>query len=181
MWSGFLSWLEVNQVGNLADFATLLLIFVGFWRSIWAINKSRTAAEASKVAAEQAEKAAVLARDAVLTFDAIVDFSSVISVLEEIKRAHRHGHNIGLPERYASTRKLLIAIKSANPDLVRLHGQRLQVVITNLADMEKSVEKMIETNQNLKATRFNSIIMDDIDSLVEVLGEWKRAKLEGAA
>jgi len=65
----------------------------------------------SRKAAEVAKEAAQKAVGSIRTFEAVVDLSSIIGMLEEIKRSQRSSQWALLPDRYASLRKTLIGLR----------------------------------------------------------------------
>lgn len=89
-----LPWLKDHELaGTWADVSGFLIAIFGFAATLWNVSSS-------KHAAIKAQEAAQAARDSIRRFDTIVDFSTAIAVLEDIKRAHReNGLSPGLPER----------------------------------------------------------------------------------
>jgi hypothetical protein len=169
LWAEFLSWLEANRVGDLTGIVGIAISLIGFGLTALGVMRSRRAAE-------RAEEAARAARDSIQLFDTVVDFSAAISILEEIKRAHRHELWVLLPDRYAAIRKLLISLRTSNVDLSNDQKSAIQSVLVNLHDIERAVERGLQNPSNLKAAKFNSLLSDDIDNLVTVLAELKAAK-----
>jgi hypothetical protein len=79
---GFLSWAVDNHIGDLASIAGLIVSIVGFLITIYNVMRSRKAAERAKEAAQKAVSS-------IRSFEAVVDLSSIIGMLEEIKRTQR--------------------------------------------------------------------------------------------
>jgi hypothetical protein len=135
-----------------------------FWTWRGRVRKSKNAA----VAAQQAAQAT---RDSIRLYETIVDFSTAIAVLEEIKRLHREtGITSTLPDRYATIRKQLIVLRSSSG--VELTDDQLAVIqnaVTNLSSMEGHIEKALANKGDFPVAKFNSLISRDIDNLVDVL------------
>lgn len=110
MWLSFLNFLKDNQIGDLTGILGLFISFIGFSVTLIGVFKS-------KASSERAEKAAKSARDHIIFFDTVVDFTSAITILEEIKRHHRQEQWVLLLDRYSMIRKLLISLKASNVDL----------------------------------------------------------------
>ncbi|MCK1454356.1 hypothetical protein IVB36_26675 [Bradyrhizobium sp. 35] len=159
-----LAWLKARDLaGTWADVSGFLIAIVGFGATLVGVRKSKNAA----IAAQQAAQAT---RDSIRLLETIVDFSTAIAVLEEIKRAHRETGTSGtLPERYATIRKQLIVLKGSK---VKLSDDQLAVIqnaVANLSTMENHIERALSNKTALPVAKFNSIISRDIDKLVDVL------------
>jgi hypothetical protein len=159
-----LTWLKERELATTwADVSGFLIAIFGFAATLWNVSRSKTAAL-------KAQEAAQAARDSIRRFDTIVDFSTAIAVLEDIKRAHRDmGMSPVLPERYASIRKQLIVLRAASADLSDDHRSVIQDAIANLSAMEAHVDKAITSKSELSVAKFNSLLSRDIDKLVDIL------------
>jgi hypothetical protein len=159
-----LAWLKTHDLaGTWADVSGFLIAIFGFAATLVGVRKSKNAA----VAAQQAAQAT---RDSIRLYETIVDFSTAIAVLEEIKRAHREGITSTLPDRYATIRKQLIVLRSSSG--VELTDDQLAVIqnaVTNLSSMEDRIEKALSNKGDVPVAKFNSLISRDIDNLVDVL------------
>jgi hypothetical protein len=162
------SWISENHIGDWASVAGVLISIIGFAVTLVSVFKARTAAS-------RAEAAAKSTRDAIRLFDAIVDFSSAITILEQIKRAHRQQEWVLLPDRYAELRKILIAARTKNESLTAEHKTAIQDTITSLRTMESLVERNMQNPGTLKVTKFNGVVSKHIDTLVAVLAELRAA------
>jgi hypothetical protein len=141
----------------------LLVSFFGFGFTIWGVLRSKAAAEAAKTAALQTQKD-------LKHLDTIMDFSTAITIMEEIKRHHRSGNWQILPDRYSALRQKLISIKSNHADISEIHALALQSAIQDFSDMEKDVERALMRNvKPTKVSRFNEIVSNQIDALNVVL------------
>lgn len=168
----FLSWVEVQRLGDLASMAGLLVSVVGFALTIWGVMRS-------KGAAERAEQAAAETRQTIRLLDTVVDFTTAIGALEEIKRLHRTANWPLLPERYTTIRRLLVTLRTTNPHMTSNQRNVVQSALANLIVIENLVEKGLVNPGSLNAAKFNSSISNDIDNLLAVLTELKMAKAGG--
>jgi hypothetical protein len=149
LWASFLSWAAGNHIGDLASIVGLLVSIVGFLVTIYNVVRSRKAAEVAKEAAQNAI-------GSIRTFEAVVDLSSIIGMLEEIKRSQRSHQWALLPDRYASLRKTLISLRQSH-DLAERHSTVIQSTIVNLRDIEDAVEKALPGAPTKSYPRFNAL------------------------
>jgi hypothetical protein len=162
--------MEVNRIGDLSGIVGVAISLIGFAATVTGVVRS-------KRAAERAEEAARAAKDSIRMFDTVVDFAAAISVLEEIKRAHRQQQWPLLPDRYSTIRKTLISIRANGNDLSDDHKTVIQNALVNLSSIEKAVERGLEDPSSLKPARFNSLLSNDIDNLMTVLVQLKTTKV----
>lgn len=170
MWSDILSWEVSNHVGDLASIAGVMISVVGFIATLRNVVSSRAAAE-------RAELAAKAARDSIKLFDVAVDFSSAISILDEIKRLHRIHQWASLPERYSAVRKILITIKVSQPDLSDYQKDTIQKALTNVSGLEQAVEKAMVAGSQLNMQKLNAMISKNADQLHEIFVELRSTKV----
>ena len=171
-WHLLLGWITDHHIGDLASVAGVAISVIGFLVTIIGVFKSQGAAE-------RAEQAAKETRESIRLLDSVVDFSSAISTLEEIKRMHRQGNWALLPDRYATIRKLLIALRNSGEALTDAQGAVIQSALVNLRSIEAQVERSLRNADTLKPARFNALISDDVDNLVAVLTQLKSSKVGG--
>jgi hypothetical protein len=142
---------------------------LGLALTFWQVWQAKSAAQASKEAAEST-------KDSIRIFDTIVDFSSVINVLEDIKRMHRQPNRHLLLERYSSARKMLITIKSAGMISGVDHHTVLQSAISSISLFEKELEKTKADPPVMDTPRYNALVSKNIDSLLGILLEIKQSR-----
>jgi hypothetical protein len=159
-----LNWLKTHDLaGTWADVSGFLIAIFGFAATLVGVQKSKNAAVA-------AQHAAQATRDSIRLLETIVDFSTAIAVLEDIKRAHREtGISSTLPERYAAIRKQLIVLKASGVKLSDVQLAVIQSAVANLSSMEDHIEKALANKGVFPVAKFNSLISRDIDKLVDVL------------
>jgi hypothetical protein len=166
----FLNWLKTNNLASTwSDVSGFVIAIVGFSATLIGVFRS-------KRAAVLAQQAAQSARDSIRLFDAITNFSTAISILEEIRRIHRQndpGALLGLPDRYSTIRKHLILLRASPMVLDDAQHAAIQNALVNLADIEKRVERALASKNAINPAKINAIISDDIDNLLVVLTELK--------
>lgn len=166
----FLDWAKTNNLASTwSDVFGLFIAIVGFTATLYGVFRS-------KRAALLAQEAAQSARDSIRLFDAITNFSTAISILEEIRRTHRQNDPTGfaaLPDRYAAIRKHLILLRASPMALDDDQHAAIQNALVNLADIEKRVEKALAGKIPINSARINGIISGDIDNLLTVLTKLK--------
>lgn len=150
---------------NLGDYASivgLLITIVGFIYTLINVIKTRRASI-------NAEKIALQVRADISKLDTVSLISTVISVMDEIKRLHRQGAWEILPERYSSIKKSLISIKSTYPELPLEHKKIIQSAISNFSSIEKQVETAIyQKTIPCDVDKLNILISRQVDKLQEI-------------
>lgn len=160
-----LAWFD--RWGGAASIAGLVVSLIGFGITIYAVLKSKSA---SQRAAEAVDRVRAL-----LTFSAAVaDVSAAVTSMQEIKRLHRVRAWAILPDRYASLRERLIAIRAANTSIDDAGLIAIRGAEERLADLERRVDKALaEGREPARVTKFNEIVAADLDRLHEVLTSLK--------
>jgi hypothetical protein len=125
------------QWGDIASVAGFLLSVVGFAITIFGVWRAKSAAE-------QAQQAAVAARESIAHYDAITDLSSVMALMEEIKRHQRQGAWQILPDKYAEVKRRLVAVRESHAQLSQAQRQTLREAITTFSESERLVERWME-------------------------------------
>ena len=168
-YSQFLTWMEVNRIGDFAGLAGVAVSLIGFTITVFGVLRSKNAAE-------RAEEAAKGARDTIRLMDTVVDFTSVIATLDEVKRLHRSSDWTLLLHRYATIRRLLVTARAANTRLTHTQQAAIQSALSNLVVLENNVEKALVSATTPNAAKVNLSISSDIDNLLTVLTELKISK-----
>lgn len=176
MFGALTTWLRETGISDAAAVADLVISLIGFGATLYAVFKSKSAAE-------RAARAAKAARDSIRMFETIVDFSAGIAILDEIKRLHRlDDAKHLLPERYALVRKLLIQLRHADVEMTNDQNSVVQNALANVREIEKQIDRSLRTaNSSLKPSKFNSIISNDIDGLLAVLTQLKAQSNGGSS
>jgi hypothetical protein len=130
--------------------------------TLWNVWRSRSAAERAEIAANDA-------RRMIRSYETVAEFSSTITLMEEIKRLHRSRQLEMLPDRYAALRKALIGVRRLAPSIRDSQDVILQTAITTLATIENTIEKSIHGGSHPDYVRLNRLLSRDIDALHEVL------------
>jgi hypothetical protein len=156
-----LAWLREHDLASTwADVSGFLIAIGGFAATLWNVRKSRNAAV-------KAQEAAQAARDSIRLFETVVDFSTVIALLEEIKRAHRETGVSKVP--YSAIRKQLVVLRASSVPLSNEQNTVIQNAIANLRTMEKHIENALANRTDFPVAKYNALFSRDIDELVGVL------------
>ncbi|MGD9616871.1 MAG: hypothetical protein AB7H90_17305 [Alphaproteobacteria bacterium] len=163
-----MQWIVENRIGDLASIAGVFITIVGFLVTLWNVWRSRSAAERAEMAANEA-------RRMIRSYETVAEFSSAITLMEEIKRLHRSRQLEMLPDRYAALRKALIGVRRLAPSIRDSQDVILQTAITTLATIEDTIEKSIHGGSLPDYARLNRLLSRDIDALHGVLIDIKAA------
>ncbi len=155
------------NLGDLASFLGLLVSLVGFGFTLLQLKRTKAVAQAARDAANATQ-------ENLRNLDTIMDFSSVITMMEEIKRHHRGKNWYILPDRYSELRKKLVAIKATYTTLSAQQQIILQNAVVQFKSMEETVEKTLSKDLiPPNFAKFNVTVSSEIDKLNEVLVEMK--------
>jgi hypothetical protein len=153
------------RLGDFASFLGLLVSLVGFGFTLLQLHRTKAVAEAAKNAANQTQ-------EKLRNFDTVMDFSSVITMMEDIKRHHRGNNWYILPDRYSALRIKLVAIKTTYTNLTDNQQTVLQSAIQQFKSMEGTVERALaRKSAPANFPKLNEIVSNEIDKLNEVLTE----------
>ena len=169
MWSKFLDWLATNRIGDLSGVVGLCISVIGFLVTLVGVVRSRKSAE-------KAAKAAADARESIREFETVVEFAEAISLLEEIRRAHRQEQWALLPDRHAAIRKRLLSLKASRSQLSETHLAAVQNALVNITNIEQVVERGLQNSGTLRPARFNAILSGDVDDLFIALNQLKMSR-----
>jgi hypothetical protein len=164
--------LATYHAGEFASVLGLAVSIIGFLVTVIGVWRSKNAAQ-------RAEEAAERTRETMTAMQSIVDLSSVLAALTELKSLHRASAWGLLLDRYGSLRVKLIAVRTSRPQLSEDQRAILQGTIQHLADLEKIVDRALASSKlpgNIP--RLTSIISDQIDKLTELLVQVHREELE---
>jgi hypothetical protein len=103
--------------------------------------------------------------------NAIQELNDAIRSLQDIRRLHRYQVWELLPDRYASLRQDLIAIKGRTPSLTQSHKDSIQGAIQQLSIMEGQVESAIAGQGAPQVQQINKAVSRQIDRLAILLVE----------
>jgi hypothetical protein len=160
--------LQARPWGDIASIVGLLVSLIGFVITI-------RVAWRSKKAAELAQEEVAKIRSELIRSMTIVDFASAVMAMDEIKRLHRDGAWNILPARYTALRRMLIAIRSANPGLNEVYQTVIQRALQQFRSIEHVVERALAMQQPpADPARLNRIVSDQIDALSEILETMKQ-------
>jgi len=100
----------------------------------------------------------------------VIDFSSALSTMEDIKIFHRKNAWEILPAKYSSLRSILITVRESNPDMSSENKNIIQSAISTLSNTENIIEQTIQSNiPPTDIPRLNRTISTHIDRLRPIL------------
>ena len=103
-------------------------------------------------------------------FDTVSEISATAKILEEMMRLSRKGAWELMPDRCATVRTSLIAIRSGNPDFPSQLQKWLQSAVTQFKSIENQIESVVAGEDLPPAVPlFNARISEMKDHLNEIL------------
>jgi hypothetical protein len=155
---------RIYQLGDIASIFGLVVTIFGFLFTLVGVWKSKSAAEAAELAAQNVE-------EELRQMNAIQGLSLAIKSLEEIKALHRLPAWTVLPSRYTSLKLDLIAIRGRAPNLTESQKASIQGVITQLSTIEGQVESKLAGSDAPGAAQLNEVVSEQIEKIAVVLVE----------
>jgi hypothetical protein len=156
----------IGLAGLIVGIIGVVISVIGFLYTLHQVKKTKNAAEASK-------EAALETKDKIRNLDSVIDFSTVLTIIEEIKRHQRGGNWVVLPDRYSALRSKLVAIKSQCPGITDLQKSVLQGAITQFKNIEGKIDVALTDHSTPDVTKLNRLVSAEFDRLNEVLLELK--------
>lgn len=142
-----------------------------------AIYEARRARKASL----NAQEAAQAARDASLRSAAVIDLSSTIKALGEIKSLHRAAAIDVLPPRYEALRHSIAALRQRKAFDDPKIQKTMQSLVSKLAGVEKILDQGVTLDEfKIQVPRLNALItksMDEMQALMVAVAHEEAAKL----
>ncbi len=159
-----LKFMDSYKLGDFASILGLIISLFGFGVTIFAVFRSKEAAERAAAVVETVRKD-------LRKSETVADFASALAVMAEIKRLHRQHSLQLLPDRYSSLRKSLISIRSSNPILTDSDKKIIQSSITQFSSIELRIDEHLLKNAStdLNFSKINGIVSKQIDKIQEVL------------
>ena len=156
-----------NHLGELISLLGLLISVFGFSFTIWQVMRSKSAADAAKRATVETQKS-------IKELDIVIEFSSALTMMEEIKDRHRKFQWESLPTKYSLLRQKLISIKSNTPNLKAEESARLQESIQQFSSLERKIDDSLVKQSSPNLGKFNNVVNDQIDALTEMLSQIRK-------
>lgn len=160
-----MSWFEIYSAVGTA------ITLLGFAITIYQLYLTKAEAGMATTAARLAENAANKAVDELRRFEAVVDFTSVISVMQEVRRLQRDRVWAALPERYSEARSLLISARQAAKDLSDAQRTKIQGAIVDFRDMETLIQTANGEFNELPADEMTKRLLENIDEIIDIFHE----------
>jgi len=102
--------------------------------------------------------------------NSVIDFSSALSTMEDIKEFHRKNAWDILPAKYSVLRSTLITVRETNPSMSEENKKTIQDAITVLRNTEGMIEKILQNRtEPPDVPRLNRSISSHIDKLRPLL------------
>jgi hypothetical protein len=155
------------DTGDWLSFVGLVLTIIGFAITFLGVFRAASAAD-------RAQAAVANVREDIQRTNLVATFTAAIAVMDEIKRLHRQRDwdYALLLDRYATIRKALVSVKSANPEMSNHHKTALQSSIQHFTDIEETVEQALATRTDPPdIPRLNRIVAEQADNVQEILAE----------
>jgi hypothetical protein len=135
-----------------------ILSVIGFFVTVVAVLKARSAAES-------AEDAAKKARQALLHFDSIANCSTAVNLMEEIKRLNRANSWDPCLDRLATVQRTLSALKASETSFKEDDLTVIQSAIGQVAEVEAKIEKTRMLGRAPDIARLNEVISKQIEKV----------------
>lgn len=161
--------LAITSTAARLEFWANSLGIVGFGLTIVGFAVTLRQVRRAKDAATQAAEAATTARDTLIRYDALADFSAALTGMAEIQRLHRAGAWEAVQDRYSDSRHKLIAVRAALAPLTEEHAASLQSAIQQLLSIEKTVSRLRSENRLPEVAKLNALLSREVDSLVVLM------------
>lgn len=158
----FDDWLLWTNASGWLGFVGIILTLVGFAITIANVVRSRNAAERAAVAANSAV-------GEVRKLKVITDLSGAISELDGIRRSVRDGQWRDVSDRLSYVRKLLIGVQIQYTTISNEDLEKIKNSVLVFSGVQKDIDKSFVGKTRLSADRINRTLIDEIDSLVEIM------------
>lgn len=130
------------RFGNILNCFSIALTLVAFGLTFLEAKRSRTAAEAARLAVFDVRKD-------IRKINTVASLSRILSIIDEIKRLYRHDVWQILPDRYSTARELLVEIRTGNSLLTQDDQTLLQNIIVHLRTTETQLDDAIRRKDEL--------------------------------
>lgn len=151
-----------GHILEIACIVGLVLIVVGFVLVLSRLRKLEIAAERARAAAERVQ-------EQFLQMNALAGLGGAIGTLDDMKRMHAPM----LPDKYASLKQELIAVRSRIPNLTDQQRSTIQGAIQQITNIEEQVGTAAANGGAPALHRINPVITRQVDQLSEILADLK--------
>ncbi|MBZ0257778.1 hypothetical protein K8I31_17070 [bacterium] len=152
-----------SELGAAASIIGVIITVGGF---IWTLIYAKAAQDAAREAVNEIQQSKT-----------IVDVSTAIQVLEEVRRLHREKAWAILPDRYTVLKKALVVVLSENVDLSEEHKTTLTKIVKHISIVEDQIEQLIECeDKEVDIPMFNRVLSKALDKLNEMLAQLPKAR-----
>ncbi len=158
--------MDGHQIWVLASLVELLVLIGGFALTFWRIGKLERASE-------QARSAAQRLQDQIVKLMAVQELGGAISTIDDLRRSTCLTPVPVLPDRYASLKQDLIAIRGRIPDLTDQQRSKIQGAIQQLTNVQEHVYDAMANGKAPALHRVSEIISRQVDELGRILADLK--------
>ncbi|MBI1389973.1 MAG: hypothetical protein GC154_16150 [bacterium] len=128
-----------------------------------------------------ARKAAESAREEIRRTNTIADFSSAISIIEEIRRLQREQAWRALPDRYTSLIRILLAVLSSELNLNDEEKNAIRTAIQHFRTIEYRIDELLQDDGAvLNIAKINAVLMLQISRIIPILESLKSRRRHDA-
>jgi hypothetical protein len=152
---------------NFSSVTGLVVSTIGFFWTLIIVWKSKTAAQ-------KAEEAALMMKDALLKSESLAGCSTAISLIEEIRTFHRESEWDKSLYRYSRLTPILLSLKADKNSFSEKDMGTIASVIKQVAGCEKEIDKVrMDRKYQVKPDRLNDILSNQVRKLHELLSNLK--------
>ena len=157
----------LGDAGSIASLAGVVVSLLGLSFAIWQLARLRGETKASREASEATRRA--LGRDL-----AIADVSRLNERLQRLKEIHREGNRQRALDSYPEVVELISDIRHRHPSLPLENRANLLRTISDISDIEATVESLdqqigieLARNFNRTLTDFQITLLPELEDLLE--------------
>jgi phosphoglycerate-specific signal transduction histidine kinase len=141
-------------------------MIAGFGLTFWRIAKLERASEKARRAADRLH-------EQILKMNAVYELRGAIATMDDMRRLPHLAPAPLMPEKYASLKQDLIAIRGRISDLTDRQRSAIQGAIQQISNVEEQVHNAIASGNAPALHRINEIISKQVDQLGGLLAELK--------
>lgn len=162
-WDAFYTFITDSELGAAASIIGVIITVGGF---VWTLLYAKAAKDAAREAINEIQQSKT-----------VVDVSSAIQILEEIRRLHREKAWEILPDRYTALKKALVFIQTENQIINTTQKINLTKIVRQISIIEGEIEKRNDNEDHfVDVPRFNGVLSIALDRLNEMLAQLPKTR-----
>ena len=146
--------------------AAIVIMIAGFVLTLWRLAKLERSSELARKAADRLH-------DQILKMNAVHELRGAIATMDDMRRLPHLAPAPVVPEKYASLKQDLIAIRGRISDLTDRQRSAIQGAIQQISNVEEQIHNAIAHGNAPALHRINEIISRQVDQLGGILAELK--------